>query len=134
MNVWWSRLFYVFFKKIWSYVFGNGQRWKLRLILGQSFCHKSSTVLFVLFVFLISWDPWEPWRQSIVEWTVYQSIRPLWIHFPIQVYAWHRASANVRNTKYNWNAETTVSVHMGHALFSVLLRAHFSAALHILLG
>ena len=33
--------------------------------------------------------------------------------------------------KYKWNAETTVSLHMGHALFSVLLRAHFSAALHI---
>ena len=33
--------------------------------------------------------------------------------------------------KYKWNAETTVSVHMGHALSSVLLRAHFSAALHI---
>ena len=28
-------------------------------------------------------------------------------------------------------AETTESVNMGHALFSVLLRAHFSAALHI---
>ena len=33
--------------------------------------------------------------------------------------------------KHKWNAETTVSAHMGHALFSVLLRAHFSAALHI---
>ena len=33
--------------------------------------------------------------------------------------------------KYKWNAETTISLHMGHVLFSVLLRAHFSAALHI---
>ena len=33
--------------------------------------------------------------------------------------------------KYKWNAETTISMHMEHALFSVLLRAHFSAALHI---